>query len=305
MTTVAFDTSNYTSSMASYDGHCLHNVSRLLDVRPGELGLRQSDALFSHIKNLPEISKELFGQKLPSIDCVGVSTRPRNLEGSYMPCFLAGVSSAAVLAEALDVPLFEFSHQEGHIAAVLFSSGRTDLRDSPFLAWHLSGGTTELLHVCPEGKHFSCRKIGGTTDISAGQIIDRTGKHLMLPFPSGKAIDSLAAASDCRKFFKIKNDGCYFSVSGLENKMLDFSESASGPEDTARYVLHSLTDLIQRVTAQALKDYPGSYVIFSGGVSSNSLLRKEMAEYPAVFGEAKYSTDNAGGIAVLSKWMMD
>ncbi len=223
MITVGFDTSNYTTSCASFDGSHGENVSRLLDVRPGELGLRQSEALFSHVKRLPELSDRLFAHIEPkSIQAVGVSTRPRAVEGSYMPCFLAGESQARVLASALHVPLYTFSHQQGHIAAVLWSSGRMDLLGSSFLAWHLSGGTTELLLVQTEDGEIRCTKIGGTTDISAGQLIDRTGQLLELPFPAGKALDELASCSDSTDYFRVKVDGMQFSFSGVENQIRAF-----------------------------------------------------------------------------------
>ena len=205
MIALGFDTSNYTTSIAAFNGETGKNCSRLLDVRPGELGLRQSDALFSHIQRLPELADRLFADvDAREIAAVGVSTRPRAVEGSYMPCFLAGVSQAKVLANALHVPLFEFSHQQGHIAAACWSAERMDLLDRPHLAWHLSGGTTELLLVEPDGLELKARRIGGTTDLSAGQLIDRTGQMLELGFPAGKALDRLSADSDSGDLFRVR-----------------------------------------------------------------------------------------------------
>ena len=182
MIALGFDTSNYTTSIAAHDGAAPINCSQLLDVQPGQLGLRQSDALFAHIKRLPALADRLFAHlDTGDIAAIGVSTRPRAVEGSYMPCFLAGSSQAAVLARALGVPLYEFSHQQGHIAAALWSAGRMDLLYQRHLAWHLSGGTTELLLVENQAGALTAQKLGGTTDISAGQLIDRTGKLLSLP----------------------------------------------------------------------------------------------------------------------------
>ena len=173
MIALGFDTSNYTTSAAAHDGNAPINYSRLLDVKPGELGLRQSDALFAHVKRLPELTDRLFSNIDPKqIGAIGVSTRPRAVEGSYMPCFLAGHSQAQVLAQALQVPLYEFSHQQGHIAAALWSANRMDLLHKPHLAWHLSGGTTELLYIHTEEDQIIADKIGGTSDISAGQLIE-------------------------------------------------------------------------------------------------------------------------------------
>ena len=177
-------------------------------MKAGELGLRQSDAVFSHTKSLPELSGRLFSDiQADRIEAVGVSTRPRAVEGSYMPCFMVGYSHAKLMADLLGVPLIEVSHQQGHIAASAWSANRLDLLDEPHLAWHLSGGTTELLLVEPDGRNVRCTKIGGTTDISAGQLIDRTGQLLGLPFPAGKHLDLLSQTAVGREVFKVKCPG--------------------------------------------------------------------------------------------------
>lgn len=301
MTVLGLDTSNYTTSIAAFDGVSGKNCSRLLRVKEGELGLRQSDALFAHVKQLPELARDLFS----SFDCgelaaIGVSTRPRAVEGSYMPCFLAGQSQAEVLAAALHVPLYRFSHQQGHIAAALWSAGRLDLMKRPHLAWHLSGGTTELLLVEPEENNVKVTKIGGTSDISAGQLIDRTGKLLDLPFPSGKHIDALSRESASKDCFRVKTNGYTFSFSGVQNKLEQYRALGHSAEDTARYALLSVIGCICAVTRAALKEYEGFPVVFSGGVASNALLRERCREFAPIFAEPQYSTDNAMGIAVLT-----
>ena len=187
MRALGIDTSNYTTSAAVFDGSGGYNAGRLLEVRPGELGLRQSDALFQHIKHLPGRFAELRAEGwLTGLSAVGASARPRAVEGSYMPCFLAGEGQGRTLADALGVPFYAVSHQQGHIAAAAWSAGRLELLDRPMLAWHLSGGTTELLYVEPDGVNVRAQCVGGTSDISAGQLIDRTGVLLGLPFPAGK-----------------------------------------------------------------------------------------------------------------------
>ena len=301
MICIGFDTSNYTTSIAAFDGERGENASRLLPVRAGELGLRQSEALFSHIKRLPELSDRLFAHLNPDeIGCIGVSTRPRAVEGSYMPCFLAGESQARVLASALHIPLYPFSHQQGHIAAVLWSAGRLDLLGSEFLAWHLSGGTTELLRVTSsEDGEIRCEKIGGTTDISAGQLIDRTGKLLGMDFPAGKALDLAAAEAPDAEWFRVKVNGSSFSLSGVENQVRALLQKGAGKAETARFALRTVAEAVRTATCNALKNEE-SAVVFSGGVASNSLLRARLGDLEAVFGEPRYSTDNALGIAVLT-----
>ena len=299
MIVLGFDTSNYTTSIAAYDGGRGHNCSRLLDVRPGELGLRQSDALFSHMKRLPALAAQLMDEigACDDVVALGVSTRPRAVEGSYMPCFLAGESQARVLASVLNVPVYSFSHQQGHIAAACWGAERMDLLKTPHLAWHLSGGTTELLLVEPELR-AAC--IGGTTDLSAGQLIDRTGQMLGLDFPAGKAIDRLSAGSDSADLFRVRVDGAQFSLSGVQNKLREYFEKTGDPAATARYCLRSIIHAVRKATKQALDEHPGLPVVFSGGVASNSMLREAFSGFDAVFCPPAYSTDNAMGIAVLT-----
>ncbi len=299
--TIGIDTSNYTTSIASFDGVDGMNCSQLLPVKQGELGLRQSDAVFAHIKSLPELSGRLFshmqGEK---ISAVGVSTRPRAVDGSYMPCFMVGLSHAKLLADAFKVPLIEVSHQQGHVAASLWSAGRLDLMDTPHLAWHLSGGTTELLLVEPEGRNVRCIRIGGTTDISAGQLIDRTGVMLQLPFPAGKHLDALSRDAVMTEVFKVKCSELEFSLSGVQNKVEQFHQKHQIPTETAAYALRCVGEAVLAATKNALKKYPGLPVVFSGGVASNSMLREKLAHIDPIFSQPQFSTDNAMGVAVLA-----
>ena len=301
MAVIGFDTSNYTTSIAYFDGMQGENCSKLLPVKQGELGLRQSDAVFAHIKGLPELSGRLFSNfDVSSITAVGVSTRPRAVDGSYMPCFMVGYSHAKLLADLLNVPLVEVSHQQGHVAASLWSAGRLDLMDVPHLAWHLSGGTTELLLVEPDGKNVKCTKIGGTTDISAGQLIDRTGQLLSLPFPSGKHIDALSKSAAKKDLFKVKCNGTEFSLSGVQNKVQQYYAACNDPAETAAYALRCVAYAVYQATKNALEQHPGLQVVFSGGVASNSMLRQVLDPLKPIFSEPQYSTDNAMGVAVIA-----
>ena len=301
MSVIGIDTSNYTTSIAFFDGEGGLNCSKLLPVKQGELGLRQSDAVFAHIKSLPELSGRLFSHvQTEEITAIGVSTRPRAVEGSYMPCFMVGYSHAKMLSELLRVPLVEVSHQQGHVAASLWSAGHLELMDEPHLAWHLSGGTTELLLVEPEGKNVTCTKIGGTTDISAGQLIDRTGQLLELPFPSGKHIDALSRDAVMKEVFKVKCSNMEFSLSGVQNKVQQFHEKHGISAETAGYALRCVAKAVYQASEQALKTYPGLRIVFSGGVASNSMLRQVIAPLNPIFSEPQYSTDNAMGVAVLA-----
>ncbi|MBR4990828.1 MAG: DNA-binding protein [Oscillospiraceae bacterium] len=301
MSVIGIDTSNYTTSIAFFDGADGVNCSRLLPVKQGELGLRQSDAVFAHIKSLPELSGRLFSHvRAEEITAIGVSTRPRAVEGSYMPCFMVGYSHAKMLSDALKVPLIEVSHQQGHVAASLWSAGHLELMDEPHLAWHLSGGTTELLLVEPEGKNVKCTRIGGTSDISAGQLIDRTGQLLQLPFPSGKHIDALSKEAVLKETFKVKCSNMEFSLSGVQNKVQQFHAAHEAPAETAAYALRCVAKAVYLASEQALKAYPGLSIVFSGGVASNSMLREVIKPLKPIFSQPEFSTDNAMGVAVLA-----
>ena len=302
MTVLGLDTSNYTTSAAVYDGRKGRNVSRLLEVRPGERGLRQSDALFQHVKRLPELLEQLAaGDTLSGLLAVGASTRPRAVEGSYMPCFLAGESQGRGIAAALGVPFYTHSHQQGHLAAAAWSAGRLDLLDAPFLAWHLSGGTTELLLVRPEGWTVTAEIIGGTSDLSAGQLIDRTGGLLGLQFPAGKAMDELYIQADACYEPRVKLNDLTFSLSGMENQVKALIEEGEEPANVARFAIDAISNVVWRATQEAQRRYPGWPVLCSGGVASNSRLRVGLEHLcGAIFAEPQYSTDNAIGAAVLT-----
>ena len=299
---LGLDTSNYTTSAAWFDGENGDNAGKLLEVPAGSLGLRQSEALFQHVKRLPVILAELKKSGLPAtLSAIGASTRPREVEGSYMPCFLAGESQARVMAQTFSLPFCPCSHQQGHIAAAAWSAGRIDLLDRPHLVWHLSGGTTELLYVVPDGVTVKGEIIGGTKDISAGQLIDRTGKKLGLAFPSGKAVDALSLEAEKADSFRVKTAESQFSFSGVENKMNALAEAGERPANICRYVLGSIIGAVERATLQALEKYPGLPVLCAGGVASNKLLREIMTgSCDAVFAQPRFSTDNAMGVAILT-----
>lgn len=217
-----------------------------------------------------------------------------------MPCFMVGYSHAVMLSSALNVPLVQVSHQQGHVAASLWSAGHLELMDQPHLAWHLSGGTTELLLVEPEGRNVRCTKIGGTSDISAGQLIDRTGQMLNLPFPSGKHLDALSREGEKQDVFRVKCQNMTFSLSGMQNKVQQYFQSGNSSADTAGFALRCVAGAVEQASRQALKAYPGLRIVFSGGVASNSLLRQWVTPLNPIFCAPQYSTDNAMGVAVLA-----
>ena len=301
---LGIDTSNYTTSSALYDfekGEIIQQ-KKLLPVKEGELGLRQSDAVFAHVKQLGGIVKELFNGKKYEIDAVGVSTRPRDIDGSYMPCFLVGDMVSETLSSVMNVPKYEFSHQQGHIAAALFSAGRLDLMNEKFIAFHLSGGTTEALLVTPdENRIIKCEKVAGSADLKAGQAVDRVGVMLGLPFPAGKYLEELALQSTAKFKIKPTMKGKECCLSGIENKCRKMLDSGEKSEDIALFCLKSVEAALCGMTEALIEEYGKLPLIYAGGVMSNKIIRKTIEDkYNGIFALPEFSSDNAAGIAVLT-----
>lgn len=303
---LGIDTSNYTTSVAlmDSDGELIANIKRPLPVKAGECGLRQSDAVFTHVKNIPSAMQEAgeyLGGRVPI--AVGVSTRPRNLEGSYMPCFLSGVAVAESISASAGVPLYRYSHQCGHVMAAIYSSGRYDLLEKEnFCAFHVSGGTTEVLRVSPTETAFLAEQVGGTKDLNAGQIIDRVGVFMGLPFPSGAHIEELALKNSSKIPTKrIALADLSVNLSGLENMAKDLYEKTGDKALTAAFVL----DYVGRALCALAESYEQKYgktdFIFAGGVMSNSIIKGMISKhFSASFAEPRLSSDNAVGIAALT-----
>lgn len=305
---LGIDTSNYTTSVALIDRGTVRSEKQLLTVAAGERGLRQSDAVFQHIKNLPDVLRRLYIDGAPKPEAVGVSDRPCGEEGSYMPCFLAGVTVADAVAQTLGVPLFRFTHQAGHIAAVLHGAQRTDLAQQRFLAFHVSGGTTQAVLVEPDRERvFSTRLLAQSLDLKAGQAIDRVGTMLGLSFPCGAQLDLLAQrAGEPAKKIKpsMKEENC--SLSGIENRCRKLSEQGVPPEEIAAFCIRSVIAALEGMLVALRQEYPTLPVIFSGGVSANRMLREEfIPRFGAVFAPAALSTDNAVGIALLAQYQKE
>lgn len=302
------DTSNYTTSLSLVcEGQVISNIRRLLPVEHGKKGLRQSDAVFLHTKALPELSRLLFenaGISPEAIKAVGVSSKPRNAEGSYMPCFLAGISYASGIAHALNIPLYEFSHQCGHISAGIYSCGNdSDIFNDTFISFHISGGTTEALLTKKSHDGYECLIAGGTNDASCGQIIDRAGVMMGMDFPCGRELEKAALLSDGKTRLPLcvsfKNG--YFSMSGLENKVSKFLSDNYKKEDIALFLFKSIAEAIKKSSLYLREKYGELPIIYAGGVMSNSIIRSELSKLCGTyFASSELSSDNACGTALLA-----
>ena len=300
---MGLDTSNYTTSVAIYsENGALNQSKKLLPVKKGEKGLRQSDAVFHHVNQIPLV----FDDVMSKINCVpsavGVSSKPRDENGSYMPCFNVGVSLARVISSLLKIPYFEFSHQVGHVTAASYSAKRLDLLKKEFVAFHVSGGTTEALLVPPDNENVIKTKIiANTLDLNAGQLIDRTGVMLGLDFPAGTELENLAIKYN--KTFNIKPTlkGFDCCLSGVENMCKKMMLENQNKEKISRFCIEYIKLTLDKMCESILNEYGDLPVLFAGGVMSNSIIKKYLQEkYNAVFGEPKFSSDNAAGIAVLT-----
>lgn len=304
---LGIDTSNYTTSAAliSLDGLLVANVKRPLPVKSGERGLRQSDAVFAHVKNIPDVMRAIRdyadGREIVAI---GVSERPRNVDGSYMPCFLSGVAVAEGIASTLDVPLYRFSHQCGHVMAALYSSGRIDLLDKEFCAFHVSGGTTEMLKVSPARVGFNADLVGGTADLNAGQVIDRIGVYMDLPFPCGPHIERLAMDNSKKipkRSFKAKD--MKVNLSGVENLAQKLYDETKDKNLVSAFLLDCVGRSILSLAECYEAENPGVEFVFAGGVMSNSIIKEMLAQRfksKANFAIPELSSDNAVGVARLA-----
>lgn len=301
---LGIDTSNYTTSAALYDSEMGEVISekQLLPVKQGELGLRQSDAVFHHVRQLPDIMKRLFAQTEQSPCAVGYSARPRDEEGSYMPCFLSGECAAHAIGASSHLPVYSFSHQAGHITAALYSVGRLDLLSERFIAFHVSGGTTECLLVTPNDETIiGIERIGHSLDLKAGQVIDRVGVMLGLGFPAGMELDALSRKSS--KTFHInpavKGPDC--CLSGVENQCARMLSNGEAPCDVARYCIDYIMAALAYMTETAIKTYGNLPLIYAGGVMSNSIIRETFTErFGGLFASPALSSDNAVGTAILT-----
>lgn len=299
---LGIDTSNYTTSCAVFIPENKKFISKkqLLPVANGEIGLRQSDAVFHHNKNLPNMLYELLTE-CNTLSAASVSYAPRDVKGSYMPCFSVGEGYAKVLSAAYTAAFLKFSHQAGHIAAALFSANRLDLFYKPFLAFHISGGTTDMLLVSPREKTiFNIKQIGASLDLKAGQAVDRVGAMLELSFPAGSYLDELSLKSDAKfhinPFFR--DGSCSFS--GIENKCKDMLLSGCEKQDIAMYCIEYIYKAVKKMTEYALKSYGDMPIVYAGGVMSNTYIRKQIEkDYGGYFADASFSSDNACGTALL------
>jgi N6-L-threonylcarbamoyladenine synthase len=300
---LGIDTSNYTSSVSVYNSDTNEIImqKRLLPVAANAVGLRQSDAVFAHVKQLHLLIETLFQKHKYEIKAVGVSTRPRSVEGSYMPAFLVGDLVASSIASVLGVPKYECSHQEGHIVAALYSANALHLLKQRFFAFHVSGGTTECLLVEPNDTLFDVTLIAKTLDLNAGQLVDRVGVMLGLQFPCGKELTQLAL--QCEKQIQIKPTlkGHDIHLSGVQNQCETMFQKGVAKQEIARYVIEYIKVAIEAMTNGVQSEYGQLPLVYAGGVMSNEIIKEYMQKnYNGLFANPEFSADNAAGVSIIT-----
>lgn len=304
MLSLGIDTSNYATSLAVVDstsGEVVCALKKILPVKKGELGLRQSDAVFHHTKVLPELLEQLVNEtELKNVESVGISEKPRPIDGSYMPCFLAGVSFGHAFSAAKGIKPVLTTHQQGHVQAARFGTGNRSLLSGKALVFHFSGGTSELLLT--DGYQIKAT-LGKSMDLFAGQAIDRLGVQLGYEFPAGVYVSQLAEACDDKIKVKIsvKNMDCHFS--GLQNQYTELINAGYPNEYIAKYVLYAVADTALLMAKNALKLYPGLPVICAGGVMTSNVIKQRMLSKldNLFFVPPVYSSDNAIGVALIAQ----
>lgn len=301
---LGIDTSNYTTSVAIYKNGSILQEKELLPVKKGERGLRQSDAVFHHTQQLPTIIENIFNKydDLANITSIGVSSTPRSVSGSYMPCFTVGTATARALAATMKIPLYKFSHQQGHILAALYGANSINLITQKFLAFHISGGTTEAVLVKPDKDNIiSTNIVAETLDLNAGQLVDRVGVSLGLDFPCGNQLEKLAKKYSEKVKVKSTLKGFNCCLSGIENKCNKMLIDGEPKEKIAAYVLAYINQTLFDMSNLLLKEHGKMPIVFSGGVMSNSIIKESLTnKMNGLFSPPQFSADNAAGIAVLS-----
>ena len=303
---LGIDTSCYTTSVAAIDreGRLVGEARRILQVKQGGRGLQQSEMVFQHTRNLPDLMQELLTKPLKIVG-IGVSARPRPLENSYMPAFLVGLGLARSLAAASEIPLHEISHQENHLEAGLWSAQGPDA--DRFLLLHASGGTTDLLTAEKRADgNYELTQAGGSQDLHAGQFIDRVGVALGVQFPAGPALERLAAtAGDCIEVPVAVRQGDV-SLSGPATAALRKLEAGADPAALAAGVQYALAETFVRMIRNVAAQKEIFDVLLVGGVASNSYIRSHLIEKLAKrrirvwIPESRFSPDNAAGCAAYA-----
>ena len=300
-----------TSAAVLRDGILLSNVTASQRVHEEYGGVVPELASRAHQQNIvPVIDTALkrAGVDKSELSAIGF-TRGPGLLGSL----LVGTSFAKAMAIALDIPLIEVNHLQGHVLAHFVSEGKADEHHPsfPFLCLLVSGGNSQIVLVRAwNDMHI----IGQTIDDAAGEAFDKCAKVMGLPYPGGPWIDRLAKEGDENrfKFAQPQIKGYDYSFSGLKTSFLYFlrDELTTDPDfieknkaDLCASLQKTVVDILMKKLTKAAKDLGVRQLAVAGGVSANSRLRQAFVDYGKQSGcevfipPFSFTTDNAAMIA--------
>lgn len=302
MISIGVDTSCYTTSLVAMENNkVLYENRRILKVKNGAIGLRQSEAFFQHVMNLPEMYEKMLNTiDVDKISNIIVSDRPRNILGSYMPVFSAGIQFSKIVSDTLSIPLLKLSHQENHIYATIYGSMYESSKDlNNFTAVHISGGTSEVLRVNYKNNTLTTLIIGKTLDISFGKLVDRIGTYMGLDFPCGEELDKLSKSFNKIHKLKISFKDLNYNISGVENKLKKIYDEEKSISNIGMslfvYISEVLIKQFTKLNEEEKLIFP---IVMSGGISANSVVRDILKKHyikNIIFSEIKYATDHGIG----------
>ena len=301
-----------TSAAVISDGWLLSNVIASQDVHKAYGGVVPELASRAHEQNIvPVVSEALSRAGISASDLTAIAfTRGPGLLGSL----LVGTSFAKALGLALDIPIVEVNHLQGHIlAGFVKQKDKPVVQPSfPYLCLLVSGGNSQIVKV---NSPLDFEILGQTIDDAVGEAFDKCSKMMGLGYPGGPVIDRLAKLGDPErfKFAKPHIPGLDYSFSGIKTSLLYFvrDEIAKDPdfmeknkEDICASFQKTLIDILMDKLIKAAKQTGIREITIGGGVSANSGLRDRIVAegrkrgWNTYLPEFKFTTDNAAMIAI-------
>jgi len=306
-----------TSAAVLKNGKILSNIVAGQKVHENYGGVVPELASRAHQQNIiPVVDQAIKEAGISKEDLDGIAfTRGPGLLGSL----LVGVSFAKSFGMALDIPLIEVNHMQGHVLAHFIDDESQSKPSFPFICLTVSGGHTQIVLI---KSHFEMEIIGQTIDDAAGEAFDKAAKLLSLPYPGGPLVDKHAKDGDPKKYpFPVSNVPNFdFSFSGLKTSLLYFLKRELADDD--KFIETNLADIcasyqhtiiksLFKKLVKACKQYEISDVAIAGGVSANSHLRSELErigkqeKWNTYIPKFEFCTDNAAMIAIAGHFKFE
>ena len=305
-----------TSAAVLKNGIILSNVTASQDVHRAYGGVVPELASRAHQQNIvPVVDQAIKRAGITKEKLSAVAyTRGPGLMGSL----LVGVNFAKGFARALNIPLLDVNHLQGHVLAHFIKESDDDASAPPlpFICLLVSGGNSQIVQV---NAYNDIKVLGQTIDDAAGEAIDKCSKVMGLGYPGGPVIDKLARQGNphAYQFAEPQVAGFDYSFSGLKTSFLyhlrdwvnedpDFVEHHKN--DLAASLEHTIVDILMKKLRLAVKATGITHVAVAGGVSANNGLRNAFHEHAQKYGwtiyipKFSYTTDNAAMIAIVGQF---